>query len=114
MPGGPYSESAADEDAGSQWPSPIRASSLAGPGLMKRPEHGSGGGQPGIDPQLGEGTGGGPTWESLGTEGPHLFLLSYIGRPQGDMAPSWPAFPRLTSQHHYTHSFSCVLNCSPS
>lgn len=55
---------------------------------MKGPEHGSGGGQAGIDPQPGEGTAGGPSWESLGTEGPHLPPLSYRGRPHGDMAPS--------------------------
>lgn len=30
MPGDPFSESTADEDAGSQWPSPIRTSTLAG------------------------------------------------------------------------------------
>lgn len=60
---------------------------------MKSPEQGSGGGQAGIDPQPGEGTAGGPTWESLGTEGRHLLPLSYIGCPQGDMAPSLSVFP---------------------
>lgn len=81
---------------------------------MKSPEHGSGGGKAGIDPQPGEGTAGGPAWESLGTEGPHLLLLSYSGHPQGDMAPSLSVFPFLTSQHHYTHSFSHVINLPPS
>lgn len=60
---------------------------------MKSPEHGSEDGQAWIDPQPGEGTAGGPTWESLGTEGPHLLLLSYIYRPQGDMAPSLSVSP---------------------
>lgn len=81
---------------------------------MKSPENGSGGGQAGIDPQPGEGTAGGPTWESLGTEGRCLLLLSYIGRPRGDMASSCLYSPRLTLQHHYTHSFSHVAHCSPS
>lgn len=45
--------------------------------IMKSPKQGSGGGQAGIDPQTGEGTAGGPTWESLGTEGRHLLLVSW-------------------------------------
>ena len=51
------------------------------------------GGQPGIDPQPGEGTGGGPTRESLGTGGPNLFLPSYIRHPEGDMALSLSVYP---------------------
>lgn len=72
---------------------------------MKGPEHGSGDGPVGIDPQPGEGTAGGPSWESLGTEGPHLPPLSYRGHPHGDMAPSVSVF----SCYQY-HSFSRVIN----
>ncbi len=80
---------------------------------MKSPEHGSEGEQAGIDPQPGEGTAGVPTQESLGTEARHRLPLSYRGRPQGDVAQSLSEFPRLTFQHHYTHSLTCK-KCSPS
>lgn len=81
---------------------------------MKSPEHGSEGGQAEIDPQPGEGTAGGLTWESLGTEGRHRLLLSYIGHPEGDTTPALSVFPCLTFQHHYTSYISHVVNCSPS
>lgn len=55
---------------------------------MKSPKHGSQGRRREIDPQPGEGTAGGPAWESLGTEGPDLLPLSYTGHTRGDMAPS--------------------------
>lgn len=63
------------------------------PGLMKSLEHGSGGERARIDPQSGEGTAGGPTWESLGTEGRHL-LLRFIRRsPSGRYGSILSVFP---------------------